>query len=186
MITINSNQLMKKLLFKADWTTMKFCLSNSFFSLLEKGFIYKDGCLLLLENFHKAKVLNGDFVDRTGYECFVNKIHVEDYIPISNTIPIEQIYLCGLFFLSKTVEKINLLSFKGLYRFILSIDQDEEDSTLNSYVFRFHTLRQGEEYLEENLDLYESSILVMDIDTNQLNKNFSSKDLLRSIEDLHL
>ncbi len=134
MININSNSSMKTLLFKAAGTTIKPCLTHSLSSLLEKGFICKDECLFLLENFHKAKVLNSDFIDKTGYECFVNKVHVEDYLPISNNILIEKTYLYGLFLLSKTVEKINLLPFKGQYRFILSIDQDEEDSTLNSRV----------------------------------------------------
>ncbi|MGQ1947753.1 hypothetical protein ACT3CD_11710 [Geofilum sp. OHC36d9] len=49
--------------------------------MLNRGFVEKDGCYLLK---HFSELQNhmelSDFEDRTGYECFINSFHVDDYV----------------------------------------------------------------------------------------------------------
>lgn len=148
--------------------------------ILQKGFYFKDDCCLLSENISKAKVSLADFQDKTGYECFVNKIHIEDLLPWPEKIPHIQICLQALHMLLEIAKKLAQLSSQGNYRFILSIDQDEEDPFLNSYILRFHKIRENECYLDANLELYESAMFVLDLNTYDINS--TTKDIL--VDDL--
>jgi hypothetical protein len=49
---------------------------------IASGMVVIDGCYLLSREAKKninARV--SDFSDKTGYECFVNHVHIDDYVP---------------------------------------------------------------------------------------------------------
>jgi hypothetical protein len=56
-------------------------LHNSLHSIIAEGIVVKNDCLLM-NYFYKrcTKVSLNAFIDKTGYECFVNSFHVDDYV----------------------------------------------------------------------------------------------------------
>ena len=89
-------------------------------------------------------------MDLTGYECFVNHLHIDDYTD-------ENFFLHGLGLIMAVAGIVRNKFPQKHFRFILA---QEKDSSCN---VRFHCRRKGEEWLSEDIDQYrEDGILVMD------------------------
>lgn len=55
-------------------------LPSSLREIVDNGFVCVDGCRLIVGLLPaETNVTRFDFHDRTGYECFVNTLHIEDY-----------------------------------------------------------------------------------------------------------
>jgi hypothetical protein len=55
-------------------------LNHSLMKIVDQGFEARDECYVLRALASKApNATRTHFHDRTGYECFVNSLHVEDY-----------------------------------------------------------------------------------------------------------
>ena len=89
-----------------------------------------------------------DFPDKTGHECFVNSIHVEDYVD-SNYLS----YACS--FVNECFDIWRLEGRKDHLNAIISMDEF-------STVVKLHVVRDGESWLSENLDEYSEAILLVD------------------------
>ena len=114
---------------------------------------------LVLEPLATPTVDPATFQDRTGYEAFVNKIHVEDLIDDEGAAGGENL---GESF-RQGIKAARLLSERlqteGRYRVLLSLDHDPPTLTL-----RFFELRDGEPWGSEDPDGYPLEELLM-IDT---------------------
>ena len=55
-------------------------LPQKLLMVLNGGFVEEDQCVFLSSLKKRTPVKRIDFPDCTGYECFVNHIHVEDYL----------------------------------------------------------------------------------------------------------
>ncbi len=118
--------------------------------LVHSGFIEVDGCCFLTELYQtETNVSSSDFPDKTGLECFINSFHLEDYVA-ENWLPY------ALWLINQLFEKYARLFNPKLLTAIVT--QDDLSCTL-----RFHLKRDGESWLDEDLDSYqEEAILVMD------------------------
>ena len=120
-------------------------------SIIKAGVCEKNGCIVLAtlsKACQHAKL--ADFVDYTGYECFINHLHIDDYVN-------ENIFLTALCFMSEVSDLVKYKFPDRLFRFIIA---RENDSSCN---VRFHRLRDGEVWLVEDINQYhEEGILVMD------------------------
>jgi hypothetical protein len=132
-------------------------LSSELLRLIELGFTVKDGAVLLKSQEKLAMNIRQDsFPDLTGYECFVNHIHIEDYISDaergSNAL-LEQ----GLAFANKIVDELSLLYHGKPFKVIVATNE-------SGCSVRFHLIRNGENWLSDDLDEYgQEAILVMEI-----------------------
>ena len=132
-------------------------LNRKLAELLDSGFTRADGCVLhAAQEKLRGNATLEDFPDRTGYECFVNHIHVEDYLDGSDIFGQVARLGQGIAFGYNLKEKLSSFSANESFRVIVSSDE-------SSCSVRFHVIRNGEEWLSSDLDSYENeAILVID------------------------
>jgi hypothetical protein len=121
-------------------------------TLSPRSFTVVKGSLLLKDQYEKAKhVKLGDFPDKTGFESFVNHVH----IPYDGSR--ESIESCLK--LAAALQKALRQFGKGRpFLVILSVSN-------KGCVVRFHQSRQNEEWLAKDLDGYrEEGILVLPVE----------------------
>lgn len=117
-------------------------LSPALYAIADSGFDAREGCHFLAALLPAVKNVTRDsFPDCTGYECFVNSIHVEDYddkAPLSQAI---QFVACVFAAWRASVPTLTLTS-------VVSADEF-------SVVVKFHVKRPAEQWLSENIEGYE-------------------------------
>jgi hypothetical protein len=118
-------------------------LSPEISSVLAKGFVQEQGCVLLASEVHNATHSRvGDAFDETGYECFINHVHIRSLRE-------------ALEFAHRLT---NALAERFKDRFVVIVSFDGRDATV-----RFHKLRAGQTYLTDNLEEYkDEGIAVFD------------------------
>jgi hypothetical protein len=119
-------------------------LSPELSSVLSAGFVEEKGCVLLAS---QAPDTDSAFTraatqDETGYECFINHVHVES--------------LGEALEFGRRLNKTLAATFAG--DFVVIVSFDGRKATV-----RFHRLRAGQTWLNENLEEYrEEGIAVID------------------------
>jgi|SRR5690554_811540 len=114
--------------------------------IIKSGFINKNDCIFLKKLVSKkTNVSEIDFIDKTGYECFINSLHIDDYVESD--------------FLSYAVSFIFEL-FKGWkqnknLQAIISIHE-------SGAVVKLYEERIGESWIASNIEDYEEAILAID------------------------
>ena len=96
--------------------------------------------------------ISTQFQDLTGWECFHNKVHIEDHLPESCS-PLD----C----FQTSLQDMPLFARRLQQQF-----PDEEFELFTSFdgeyaVLNFHKIRAGEEYLIDDLDAYASEAIVV-------------------------
>jgi len=119
-------------------------LSPELATVLVAGFMEKEGCVLLASEARNSFAARDATQDETGYECFVNHLHVKN--------------------LEEALEfarRLNrALAERFKVDFVVIVSFDGREATV-----RFHKLRTGQMWLNENLEGYlEEGIAVMDSD----------------------
>jgi hypothetical protein len=115
-------------------------------AIVDRGFNVRDGCYFLAALLPTAKNVTRDsFPDRTGYECFVNSIHVEDY---DDKAPLRQ----AIQLVIRTFAAWRASEPTSTLLSIVSVDE-------YSVVVKFHVKRPAERWLSENIEGYEDPIL---------------------------
>lgn len=117
-------------------------------SLISQGFCKRDGCTLLaaLANKGTNAALN-DFPDKTGYECFINSLHVDDYVK-NNYLS----YAC--LFVEELLNAWRKFNENENATVIVSSDEF-------GVVVKFHVSRNGESWVGEDLERYEEPIFIV-------------------------
>jgi hypothetical protein len=143
---MKSNAAMRKLLEDAAFVAH---IEPALREIVDGGFVVKEGCHLLAALEPAAtNVTRANFPDCTGYECFVNSIHVEDYddkTPLCQAIQfVMQIFAAWL----ASTPTLALVA-------IISVDEF-------SVVVKFHAKHQEEQWLSENIEGYEDPVMSME------------------------
>lgn len=132
------NKKMLNILKRNNYFTVEdFSLVN----VKDDSLIEKNECVLSEQSYSVNRHISPhSFSDKTGYECFINSFHVEDYVS-ENCISAAYWYLQNLFahWNRSCANKV-----------LVGIISNDSDST----VLRFHLYRKGEYFLDENLDAY--------------------------------
>ncbi|WP_180171822.1 hypothetical protein [Acinetobacter sp. YH12023] len=143
-----TNNAMKNLMngvFQKD-----FCLPDELQIILNEGFKKLDRGIIVFnrtfsEQFSSCEDVNSNidkfletFIDKSGFENFINKIHIDDYV-------FESVDIVNSAFIF--LEKFNILwgqSFPEINCIsLISFDTDNEFGL--GCVFRFHVIREGSE-----------------------------------------
>jgi hypothetical protein len=157
-MNIKMNSMMKTLYDKVESSriTSSANLSIELLGLVEPGFMMVDDIVLLKmqEKFAKSVKLD-NFPDPTGYECFVNHVHIEDYLSDSE-LDSNALLKQGIALANKIVEELSSL-FPGK-PFKVIVGANESGCSV-----RFHLVRSGENWLSDDLDKYgQEAILVLE------------------------
>jgi hypothetical protein len=119
-------------------------LSSELSNVLTAGFVEENGCVLLASQARRSNSAynRAAIHDDTGYECFINHLHVET---------LEEAF--------EFAQQLNkALSEQFAEIFVVIVSFDEREATV-----RFHRLRPGEAWLTDNLEEYtEEGIAVLD------------------------
>ena len=126
--------------------------------LLAQGFCKINDCFFLSSLATKKTIAsNTDFPDKTGYECFINSIHIDDYTSSD--------YLANAHLFAELAFRIwHKEGQKGTLQAIIS--SDEFGASI-----KFHFLREGESWIDSDLSKYEDAILVLNSDDLMDNLN---------------
>jgi hypothetical protein len=145
VLKMNSEMLKAYSYFSSD----NIDLNRSLLEIAESGFMVKDGCFLLGKCMDAdTNVSISNFPDKTGYECFINSVNIDDYV--------EENYLeQGICFVRNVFSRWN--SVQGLPKLIAILSLDEFGLKV-----KFHAWRVGEHWLTDELEDYEESVLVVD------------------------
>jgi hypothetical protein len=140
------NEKMSNLLSGIAHTTS---LSDSLQRLLAQGFVKKQECYLISTLKRRGdNVTVSDCFDKTGYECFVNSIHIVDYQqPADLSVSVA---FAGALFNAWTVTGI-----KETLRVIVSYKTEDP-------VVKWHVARDGENLLGDDIEGFESAVLEID------------------------
>ena len=153
---IKINNLMKNLLKQVFLKKIDQVHDENLTSLIKEGYFLEDGCTFLksLIKYSHSKLIN--FSDKTGYECFVNKFHLSDFIGKKDLKFSDIIYqgLITSYLIADNLYNLNEIN----YKVIASIDLEAED-----FVLRFHTIRERESYLLDDLEEYEQPIISIEV-----------------------
>lgn len=132
------------------------CMGSQLVTLLESGFAQANGAILLkrLKEFTKGAT-PVSFPDLTGYECFVNHIHVEDYVGYrEDGLEPEGTLKQGFIFAHRLLEKLSSSFQKSPFTVILAFGA-------SGCSIRFHSTRVGEQWLSDDLEKYEQEALLV-------------------------
>lgn len=116
--------------------------------LVKAPFVRGEG-VLLLEPLVGQNTGPDAFQDHTGYEAFVNAFHVEDYIDSDSKRRDEDTSELIRQGIKAALELSTRLENEGMYRVVLSFDNESSATTL-----RFFERRAGEPWISEDLDGY--------------------------------
>ncbi|HEJ7920325.1 hypothetical protein [Serratia marcescens] len=125
--------------------------------IVEQGFVELHGCFFSKKLLAYCNSVTPDaFEDEIAFECFVNSIHIEDYVS-------EKYFQYSIVFCNSIIKKWNE-NYVDCLNVIISLD----DETLLPTV-KYHLKRKGVSWLDEdNLD---SSIQAVLVTVNEINKN---------------
>ncbi len=143
-----SNAVMKRLLSNLGPLAV---IPDELADVLRAGLIERNGCALLRAFENSA----GEFdpvshFDRTGYECLVNHVHF-DADGTSNSP------LARALAYAERLQQVLCSAEAGPYRMIVGASSDAGSCTV-----RFHRLRAGENWIDDDLDSYGEGITVID------------------------
>lgn len=128
-----------------NWANLK--LSPKLSKLIELGFYELDDCTFCVAFASLAtNATVKDFPDKTGYECFVNSIHIDDFVE-SDYLAHACMFVEGFFNVWRQRKK------KQIIRAIIS-------SNKSGAVVKFHVIREGESWTDQDLEKYEDAVLV--------------------------
>jgi hypothetical protein len=117
-------------------------LPQKLLGLLNGGFVEADDCVFLSALKKTASVERMDFPNRTAYECFVNHIHIEDYLENGGLPPLEMLGR-GLALAREVSERLSLLHGVKHFRIIVAFPGA-------TCTVRFHTIRPNEEWVDKD------------------------------------
>jgi hypothetical protein len=137
---MKTNQNMRR--FLGELQTNRSVLSPELARVLNAGFVEEKGCVLLASEARDSAFDRAACQDETGYECFINHVHVE-----------------GLDEALEFARRLNnALAAAFAVEFVVIVSFDGHEATV-----RFHRLRTGQTWLSENLEEYrEEGIAVLD------------------------
>ena len=117
-------------------------LPQKLLTLLNAGFAEDEQCVFLSALRKATPVKRLDFPARTGYECFVNHIHIENYLENGGLPPLELLGR-GIALARELKARLSQLHGGKHFRIIVAFDG-------LSCTVRFHTVRPDEEWIDKN------------------------------------
>jgi hypothetical protein len=129
-------------------------LPQKLLAVLNAGFVEQEQCVFLAQLKKNVQVQRLDFSNCTGYECYVNHLHMEDYLENGGLPPLEMLGR-GLAFAYELKERLAALEGRRHFRIIVAFNG-------STCTVRFHTLRHEEEWLDQDVDTFSYATAVLE------------------------
>lgn len=129
-------------------------LPQKLLTLLNAGFVEEEQCVFLSLKKQHEPVQRMDFRDRTDYECYVNHIHIEDYLENGGLPPLELLGR-GIAFARELKGRLARLHGMRHFRIIVAFNG-------LSCTVRFHSIRPDEEWVDKDLNTEEKAVAVLE------------------------
>ncbi|MDO7902972.1 hypothetical protein ACE1YR_13110 [Pseudomonas sp. K1(2024)] len=141
------NENMRNLVKSSDCSDT--ALERELLEIVDAGLMVSEGCVLLkyLQRLSAGAAVS-DFQDCTGYECFVNSLHIDDYVS-GNYVVQAFLFVFKVFALWR-----NFNAMSGDIAAIVLVDDF-------GVVVKFHFCRDSEFWLANDLQKYEEAVLYM-------------------------
>jgi hypothetical protein len=117
-------------------------LPQRLLALLNGGFAEEEQCIFLSLLKKTAPVSRKDFPDRTAYECFVNHIHIEDYLENGGLPPLKMLGR-GIGLARELKARLSQLHAGKHFRIIVAFHPPV-------CTVRFHTIRPDEQWVDKD------------------------------------
>ena len=117
-------------------------LPQKLLALLNAGFVETDQCVFLSVLKNNASVERLDFAHRTAYECFVNHIHINQYLENGGLPPLEMLGR-GLALARELRDRLARLHAARHFRIIVACPGP-------TCTVRFHTIRPDEDWIDKD------------------------------------
>jgi hypothetical protein len=132
--------------------------------IVDSGLIENEGCFFLkalnIRTFDVKKALE-KYEDKTGLECSTNNLYIQSIIyttPCNAISDIKFVLKQGIQYAIYLSKRISMF---GHFKIILSLSLDSENPGIVDCSVRFHLIRQGENWISENLEDYcDDAVLV--------------------------
>ncbi len=130
-------------------------LDNGLGNVINLGFIeIKDSVFLSIFKERIEHVNLTDFHDKTGFECFVNKVHIKDYLAKEN--------LSKKFLIEQTITFAVQIKKALEANFVDSKFEVFASFDINHFTSNFHKVRSNEKWLSDDIEGYkDESIIVL-------------------------
>ncbi|WP_236195465.1 hypothetical protein [Pseudomonas glycinae] len=140
---MKANKAMESLL--ADLTLV--VIEGELERIARSDFVERDGCIFIAALNPQTHMSLDSFPDRTGYECFVNSVHIDDYVS-------DDLLATAISWLSLVLDQWNKFGLSGVLQG--SVSTDEFGATV-----KVHVLRPDEPWLGDDLEGYEQAVLTV-------------------------
>lgn len=144
MVVLNNKMFL--LLRAVDWEHRD--LQYDLLGIVSGGFVLHEECFFLKRLIQsQMHVRKSDFFDDVACECFVNSIHVDDYV--------EGDYLVqAVLFMDEVFER--WIKYNSEKTLVCIISQTEFGASI-----KFHVKRKGQKWIEENdVEKFEEAIVI--------------------------
>jgi hypothetical protein len=121
--------------------------------LVGGGFAEVHGCVFL-RRFHHGAWAGVPRHDLTGEECSVNSFHLEDYLEKDMSRESQALAVTAVKYADWLAERLRRFSADP-FRIIFSVDR-------RNCVMRFYKVRDGESWLDDDLEGYQQAVAVHD------------------------
>lgn len=125
-------------------------LDNELFSIFSQWFVEVEDSYFFKRFYEiqKDHIDKSNFIDKTGFECFVNSFHVDDYV--------KNDFLCqSLLFVRIVFDKWTITNNEMVLKCIIS----GTDDGIN---IRFHIQRANENWIiDDNIENFEEGIFIL-------------------------
>ena len=161
-MNIQTNKKMTRLLITSALSSGEWNEADltRFTSIVEAKVLERGGCFFL-DVFFQDRYLDmkETLQDDTGVECFVNHFHIEDdmHSPPPKNKKTADYWQYGLRLVFVLVEKLIVFTPNSAFKIILSANK-------GTCAVRFHKVRQGEAWIDSDLENYEEeAVMVVEI-----------------------
>ena len=144
--------------YQLDQLLTNIVLEPRLHDLIHAPFVRESGCLLLQPLVTQATRPEA-FPDLTGYEAFVNKVHIDDYVDVADNEQQRGLRVLVQQGAKSATELAARLASEGSYRVVMSLDIESLTLTL-----RFFERRAGEQWSADDPDAFQLEEVLM-IDT---------------------
>ncbi|XHF34255.1 hypothetical protein OXH62_04700 [Pseudomonas chlororaphis] len=140
---MKANKAMESLLADLPHVVMESELER----IARSDFVERDGCIFIAALNPQSHMSLDSFPDRTGYECFVNSVHIDDYVS-------DDLLATAISWLSLVLDQWNKFGLPGVLQG--SVSTDEFGATV-----KVHVLRPDEPWVGDDLEGYEQAVLTV-------------------------
>lgn len=146
MMRLKANQSMHLKMLQALASSVS--LPDELARMADAGIVEVAGCYFLKAYYRPHYTATPEqLVDRTGLECFVNKLHIDAFAETS-WLPI------AVNFAFRILERLNSEHPQAAFCFIVSLNDASDPDCFPSCTARFHCIRPGETWVAEDLNGY--------------------------------